>query len=214
MLPYLFIITTLLSFVLFYLGTGKDKRVLIISSLWLFTIALIAYNGYFENTIQRPPRFLFVILATTIISVIIYRKTRFNEISVNFLMGVHALRTSVEFILFELFLRHKIPILMTYKGWNFDILIGISALLILFYLLYTKKNLSGAFLLSWNILGVTFLSIIVLIAIFSSPSPIQQLAFEQPNIAVLQFPYIFLPTYIVPVVFISHLLTIRDTLNG
>jgi hypothetical protein len=45
---------------------------------------------------------------------------------------------------------------------------------------------------------------VVITAIFCVPSPIQQLAFDQPNRAVLFFPYIWLPTVIVPIVFFSH----------
>jgi hypothetical protein len=49
---------------------------------------------------------------------------------------------------------------------------------------------------------------IVLTAILSAPLPIQQLAFEQPNIAVLYFPFTFLPGFIVPIVLFSHLVVI------
>jgi len=49
---------------------------------------------------------------------------------------------------------------------------------------------------------------IVLTAILSAPLPIQQLAFEQPNIAVMYFPFVYLPGFIVPIVLFSHLVVI------
>ena len=214
MLPFLFIATTLLSLILFYQGTGKDKRVLVFSIFWLLSIGLISYNGYFENTQEKPPRFIFAVIPTIIAFIWFYRTIDLNRIKPKFLVAVHVVRIPVELILFELFLQKKVPILMTFKGWNFDILMGILATTILFYMLYTKKNPSKSFVLSWNILGLLFLTAIVLMAVLSSPLPIQLLAFDQPNLAVLQFPYIYLPTYIVPVVFISHLLTLKDTLHG
>ncbi|CAM4084560.1 hypothetical protein ZORO111903_00140 [Zobellia roscoffensis] len=209
MLQYLFIATTLLSLILFYQATGKNKRVLVFSILWLLLIGVIAYNGYFENTEIKPPRFIFAIIPSILAFAWIYKIVRLNKIKPKFLVAVHIVRIPVELILFQLFLQKKVPILMTFKGWNFDIIMGISALIILLYLLYAKKNLSRSFILSWNILGLLFLTTIVFIAILSSPLPIQQLAFDQPNIAVLQFPYIYLPTYIVPVVYLSHTLAIQ-----
>lgn len=50
-------------------------------------------------------------------------------------------------------------------------------------------------------------------ALFSTPSPIQQFAFEQPNIAILNFPFSWLPTFIVPLVLFGHLASIRKLLK-
>ncbi|MEM9987092.1 MAG: hypothetical protein AAF804_18515, partial [Bacteroidota bacterium] len=47
------------------------------------------------------------------------------------------------------------------------------------------------------------------IAILSAPLPFQQLAFEQPNVAVLRFPYVLLPGVVVPLVLLSHLLSLK-----
>ncbi len=100
---------------------------------------------------------------------------------------------------------------MTFKGWNFDILIGFSALVLLVYALITNKKFNKQFFIIWNIIGIVFLLFIVALAILSSPLPIQQLAFEQPNIAVLEFPYCLLPTCVVPIVLMSHILLLRSS---
>ncbi|WP_276165501.1 hypothetical protein [Zobellia alginiliquefaciens] len=211
MLQYLFIATTLLSLILFYQATGKDKRVLVFSILWLLLIGVIAYNGYFENTEIKPPRFIFAIIPSFFVFAWIYKSIAINSLIPKFLVAVHMVRIPVELILYQLFLQKKVPILMTFKGWNFDIIMGISAAIILIYMTFTKKTLSRLFLLTWNVLGLVLLTTIVLIAILSSPLPIQLLAFDQPNLAVLQFPYIYLPTYIVPIVYVTHILAIQKS---
>ncbi len=208
MLASTFIIITLLSLILFYLGTGKDKRVLWVSIGWILVIGLISYSGYFENTLAKPPRFLFVIVATIGLSLYLYRITRRNSLRTPFLVAVHVLRIPVEVTLYQLFLQEKVPIIMTFKGYNFDILVGISAMILLAYMLLSRKNPLQPFFLWWNVAGILFLATIVVTAILSSPLPIQQLAFDQPNTAVLTFPFSFLPAYIVPIVLLSHLLTI------
>jgi len=98
---------------------------------------------------------------------------------------------------------------MTFHGWNFDMVMGISAFIILVYHLILKRKINYNFFIIWNRIGIVLLLIIVSLAILSSPLPIQQFAFEQPNIAVLEFPYCFLPTCIVPVVLMSHSLLIQ-----
>ncbi|MBU2945295.1 hypothetical protein [Zobellia uliginosa] len=212
MLRILFVIVTLLALIIFYFGIGKNRRVLVTSLVWLLFMGLISYNGYLENTDAKPPRFLFVMVATAFVVMIIYKSVDKSNIKIGFLTAVHTVRVPVELFLFELYLQEQIPALMTFKGWNFDILIGIFSFFILFYLVYNKKNLPRFMMLLWNIIGLLFLATIVFLAVFSAPLPIQQFAFDQPNIAVVQFPYVFLPTLIVPVVFLSHLLSIKKLL--
>lgn len=205
-----FIGLTLLSVILFYLGTGKDKRVLLISIPWILIIGALAYSGYFMDTWTKPPRFGLVFAGAIGMSLFLYKIVDGNQLHADFLLAVHALRLPVELGLYQLYLDGEVPVLMTFKGWNWDIVMGISAILLLFYRLFTGNRLPALFVLVWNAAGVIFLTIIVTIAVLSSPLPFQQLAFEQPNKAVLEFPFVYLPAYIVPVVLLSHVLAIKN----
>ena len=118
------------------------------------------------------------------------------------------MRIFVEIILLWLFLYKYIPKLMTFEGRNFDMLSGLSAPLIA-YFGFTKNRLSKRFMLGWNVICLLLLLNIVVNAIFSVPFPFQQFGFDQPNVAVLYFPFVWLPCFIVPVVLFSHLVAIR-----
>ncbi|WP_133228291.1 hypothetical protein [Sphingobacterium corticibacter] len=120
------------------------------------------------------------------------------------------MRIPVEFVLFQLYLSGSIPILMTYKGWNFDILIGLSALVLAVLLFFIRFSKITGILKIWSVVGILSLASVVIIAILSSPIPIQQFAFEQPNTALLYFPYVLLPSLIVPTVFLSHFLLLKS----
>lgn len=98
---------------------------------------------------------------------------------------------------------------MTFEGWNWDIFSGISASILL--ILQLRGKLSAQLLQIWNYAGLILLAIIVFTAILSSPLPFQLMAFDQPNIAVLNFPFIFLPGIIVPIVILSHALLLKTT---
>ena len=118
----------------------------------------------------------------------------------------------VEIVLLELFFYNAIPKIMTFEGWNFDILAGISALFV-YYFGFIQKRISYRMMLVWNIVALGLLVTIVLIAALSMPSPIQSFGFTQPNIAIFFFPYVWLPSFVVPVVLFSHIVSIRQILT-
>lgn len=211
MLSAIFISITLLSILLFFFAIGLDKRAFLLIILWIIAVGVISYSGFFTNTSAKPPRFLLVPLGVVLISIFLLKRVNKKELNFNFLLAIHILRLPVELVLYQLFLQKQVPILMTFKGWNFDILMGISAVFILLYFLISKKKLSLSFILVWNTSGLFLLANIGIIGILSAPLPIQQFAFDQPNIAVLQFPFIFLPAIVVPLVFLSHILTIKKS---
>jgi hypothetical protein len=101
---------------------------------------------------------------------------------------------------------------MTFEGRNFDILAGITAPIIAYFSL-KKVKLSRNVVLVWNIICLGLLINIVVNGFLSAPSPLQQLAFDQPNIAILNFPFSWLPTFIVPLVLFGHLVSIRQLLK-
>jgi hypothetical protein len=102
---------------------------------------------------------------------------------------------------------------MTFEGMNFDILSGLTAPFV-YYFGFIKKQLHTKFLIVWNILCLGLLINIVSIAILAAPTPFQKLALDQPNTAVLYFPFIWLPAIIVPLVLLSHLASLRQLLKS
>lgn len=201
-----FLIISLLSLLLLYFGIGRDKRLLLFFVSWQILVGTFAILKVFE---KHPKLFPLLIVGTIALTFILLKRIDRQNLNPKILLAIHILRIPVELILFQLYLQNKIPILMTFKGWNFDILVGLSALIILLYQLLSKRKINTHFFKIWNIIGIVFLFIIVSLAILSSPLPIQQFAFDQPNIAVLEFPYCFLPTCIVPIVLITHILLIN-----
>lgn len=213
LIQIVFILLTLLVLCFFYFGTGKNKKVLFISLGWLLLTGVVSSTGFFEDTRAMPPRFLLVIFPAIIWIIYMYRQIDVSKIRTNYLLAVHIARVPVEIILYALYLRKEVPVLMTFKGWNFDIIIGTAAFLLLLYIWVSGKKPARKFFIAWNSTGIIFLLIIVTIAILSAPLPLQQLAFDQPNVAVIKFPFVFLPGFIVPAVFLSHLLLIRSGSN-
>jgi hypothetical protein len=126
---------------------------------------------------------------------------------------LHIVRIPVELTLFGLFLHHAVPELMTFEGRNPDILSGLTAPIV--YLLFFRKGkINQTGLLIWNLACLGLLINIVINAIFSAPFAFQKQAFDQPNIAVLFFPFSWLPSFVVPVVLFCHLVSIRQLITN
>jgi hypothetical protein len=202
-----FIVTAALTIIVFYLAVGRDKRILGGLALWTAVVGWVAYGGFFENTSTVPPRILLLLLPLVMLMVVLYRRIAVDNVNLPLLTAIHVVRIPVEFILYGLYLREKIPVGMTYAGWNFDIVVGISAVLLLVY--WRWKRPTDNFLRGWNYFGLVMLSIIVVTAILSAPGPLQQMAFEQPNVAILSYPFTLLPGTVVPLVVLSHLLSLK-----
>ncbi len=206
MAEMLFLGLTLLFVLLFYFATGRNKGVLLINIGWSLIIGTVALVGSFAS---YPQSFILALVATLVVHIFIFRKIGRQQPNVVLLLLIHVLRIAVELFLYELYLDKMIPRLMTFRGLNFDIVIGLFALVFLIAYLFQKSIINSWVFVLWNYLGILSLLIVVMIGVLSSPVPIQQFGFEQPNVAVLGFPYGLLPTIIVPIAIVSHLLLLR-----
>jgi hypothetical protein len=196
----------------------KTTPIFIGLTIWLVIQTILTLkNVYNADTNSFPPKILLFGILPTILTVIILFATKkgrkfIDSLPLKNFTYLNIVRIPVEIVLFWLFLNKAIPELMTFEGRNFDIIAGITAPFIAYFGL-TKNKLSRQIILIWNFVCLGLLLNIVVNALFSAPSPIQKFAFEQPNIAILNFPFSWLPTFIVPIVLFGHLTSIRQLLK-
>ena len=211
-----FIITTLLTIFLFYKATNNSKATLVIIFLWILLQATLSLSGFYTITNTFPPRFALLALPAIlfIIGLFVSEKGRvyIDSLDMRTLTLLHVIRIPVEICLYWLFLHKAIPQLMTFEGRNFDIIAGLTAPLI-FYFGYVKNYIGKTILLLWNFICLGLLLNIVVNAILSAPSAFQQFGFEQPNTAIIYFPFVWLPSCVVPLVLFAHLTSIRKLLS-
>lgn len=214
-LSLFFGLTTLLSIHLFARASRQALLLRLILLLWILLISALTYLGIPQQIDTLPPRLVLMVLPTLItISLLFVLPTGrrwMDSLDIKRLLWVHVVRIPVELCLYGLFIAKAVPEIMTFAGRNFDILAGITAPVMMY--LYGKKQLSKTGLLIWNFLSLILLANIVITAVLSAPFPFQQFGFEQPNIAVLNFPFVWLPTCVVPLVLASHLICIRALLK-
>ncbi|MEO8763856.1 MAG: hypothetical protein ABI416_06200 [Ginsengibacter sp.] len=165
----------------------------------------------------NPPRFLLLVLPPLLFIVALFvtpgGRRFLDNLNAKTLTILHTIRIPVELVLFWLFANKVVPQMMTFEGRNFDIIAGVTAPLV-FYFGFVKHRIGRKMLLLWNIICLGLLINIVVIAVLSVPLPFQKFAFDQPNIAIAYFPFIWLPCCVVPLVMLSHLATIRQLLGN
>lgn len=185
--------------------------------IWLiFQAVLTLRNIYNSDTNSFPPKIMLFGVLPAIFTIILLFTTPkgrqfIDSLPLKNLVYLNIVRIPVEIVLYWLFLNKAVPELMTFTGRNFDIIAGVTAPFIAYFGL-TKSKLNRQTILLWNFISLGLLLNIVVNALFSAPSPIQKFAFEQPNIAILNFPFSWLPTFIVPIVLFGHLVSIRQLL--
>lgn len=213
----IFSLTTFLTLLLLFRAAGYSKSLIMAILAWLILQSVVSLTGFYTVTDKMPPRFALLILPPFLVIVIslFTKKGRgfMDSLDIKTLTLIQVLRVPVELTLFWLFLYKMVPGIMTFEGRNFDILCGLTAPLI-YYFGYIKNVLGKKVLLAWNILCLLLLANIVITAVLSAPFPIQRFGFGQPNIALLYFPFIWLPAIIVPAAFLTHVVSIRRLIRS
>jgi hypothetical protein len=211
-IPVVFVLTTLLTIYIFYRASNQNAKLLFVIAIWMAIQSVIATTGFFTVANTFPPRLLMLIALPLgcIVSLFFTSKGRsfIEKFDVKTLTLLHSIRIAIETVLFWLFINKTVPQLMTFEGRNFDLLSGVTAPLV-YYFGFVKRKLGPKQMLVWNFICLAILLFTVSNAILSAPTPFQKLAFDQPTIAVLYFPFVWLPGIVVPLVILSHLITIR-----
>lgn len=196
---------------LFYKASTYKRKVLYIIFGWIFLQSAIGLSGFYLATDSFPPRFVLMVLPPLVFILILFftksGRDFIDKLSIKILTLIHIVRIPVEFVLFWLYLSKVVPQLMTFHGRNFDILAGITSILVYIFA-FKMVIIKRRTVLIWNFLSLGLLLNIMANGILSAPGPFQQFAFDNPNIALLHFPYNLLPSVIVPLVLLSHLASI------
>ena len=223
--PYTFVAITIatLCFIISAVHSGTGGRrtstpliTVIMLIVWLFITALLAFLEFTLDFEARPPR-LFLLMGIIIGALIILfarRQSRafFREMPLTTLTYIHIIRVPVELVLWWLASAGVVATKMTFEGSNFDILTGVTAPFAAIFLLGLRSKSKFAAIV-WNVAGLVLLVNIVQMAIRATPYFYDPSVFDQPNIAVFYFPFIWLPTFVVPAVLFAHLVSLYKLLT-
>ncbi|MBS1796366.1 MAG: hypothetical protein JSS81_21120 [Acidobacteria bacterium] len=188
--------------------TTPARILIFILSFWIFFQAVLALNGFYLVEAGFPPRLFlfgaFPALLLIVLYFVFFRRTFVERLPLRTLTLLSVVRIPVELVLFWLYRNQLVPQSMTFEGRNFDIVSGLAAIVV-YFVAFRGGRVNRPLLIGWNLLGLVLLFNIVATAILALPAFNPGQPPETVNRAVLYFPFVWLPTIVVPIVLFSHL---------
>jgi hypothetical protein len=194
---------------------GRTWLVAIPLLVWLALSAVAAATGALANFDAIPPHVVYVVFPAVItILVIAFRPGTapvLDRVPGDVLISFQVFRIAMEIVLWRLARAGVIPASMTFEGRNYDIIVGLTAPFIAW--LYARRMVSPGPVIFWNVFGIVVLANVVLIGFLSAPTPFRQYFEGPPNEMIAHFPFVWLVSFVVPLAFLGHLLSIRQLLR-
>jgi hypothetical protein len=183
---------------------------------WLLSTAGLAASGFFTKYDSLPPRLL-VLMVPALGLPLLLSFSRLGsalgrDLPVALLVAFHSYRLPLELIMQRAATEGTMPMQMAYTGYNFDIVSGVSALVVgaLAAWGYAPRWL----LLAWNALASGLLLAILVIAVASLPY-FRAFGSEpsRVNTWVAYFPFVWLPAGLVSAALLGHVILWRRLLS-
>jgi 4-amino-4-deoxy-L-arabinose transferase-like glycosyltransferase len=196
---------------LFGKAVRGSKPAIVLSLVWMVLQSVIAVSGFYLITSTIPPNFILVVAPPILLIAGLFLTgagRRFvDRMDLKWCILVHTIRIFVEVTLYWLFLYKQVPALMTFEAGNLDILAGVTVPFVWWAFNTGKMGRRGLFI--WN--ALCLLSVLNALgrAMLSAPFRFQHFAFDQPTVAILHFPFVLLPAFIVPAVLLCHFAVFR-----
>ncbi|HEY3499207.1 MAG TPA: hypothetical protein VGK73_31165, partial [Polyangiaceae bacterium] len=213
--------------VLFVLGVRRAERVagsepalvrrrVFLAALgvasWMGLIALAAASGVLGRFDLRPPPmvlwFATVLGSAVLVGLSSWGKRLAAGLPFAALVGFQAFRLPLELVMHQAANDGLMPSVMSFNGYNFDIVSGISAALVACLIVLEKAP--RWLIVAWNALGSALLLAIATIAMLASPV-IRAFGDDQLNVWVTRFPYCWMAVMVAAALF-GHLLVARKLL--
>lgn len=217
---FIALVAVLVAAVLWWINRPADFRsrtwrVAIPLVSWLALSGLLAAFGALKDFEAMPPRVAFVIVPAMIaVLVIAYRRgtgALLDRVPGDTLIAFQIFRVAMELILWRLARAGVIPTSMTFEGQNYDVLVGLTAPFIAWLL--DRRMVSPGPVIFWNVFGIVVLANVVFIGFLSAPTQFRQFYEGPPNEMIAYFPFVWLVSFVVPLAFLGHLLSIRQLLR-
>ena len=198
---------------------SKKKKVfngtLISLAGWAIATSLLAWSGVLSDFSSFPPKLIIVLIIPLVTIIWLVRTKEVKEILIHTppesIIWLQSFRIIVEILLWRLYIDNLAPIQMTFEGRNFDILSGLTALVVAY--LVANKKITSPLVIAWNLACLALLVNIVAIAILSMPTPFRVFMNEPANTIVTKFPIVWLPALLVPLAYGLHFLSLRQYLR-
>ena len=183
---------------------------IVAAAAWMFVTWRAAASGVLRNWDATPPPFALLVLAIVLVATAIalspIGRTLAGGLPLWILIGFQGFRLPLELAMHTMYERGVMPIQMSYSGRNFDVITGITALIV--SLLLASGRGGRLLAAAWNVLGFALLINVVVVAVLSTPR-FRYFGDDHLNIWVTYPPFVWLPAVMVLAALAGHLVIFR-----
>jgi len=194
---------------------GHFLRLLLDTVLWTGGFAIAAWSGLLARFDLWPPPLMVMALIVTAgpawLALSERARPLASRLPVAALIGFQAFRLPLEVLMNAAAAVGAMPVQMSYSGWNFDIVTGVTACLV--GPLAAIGRAPRWLVWGWNIIGASLLAAIVGISVASTPV-IRAFGDDRLNTWICFFPYVWIPSILVAAALAGHILLFRRLLAG
>jgi len=180
------------------------------TAVWMAGTLALAVSGALRRWDATPPPFALLIATIALLAVIIAFTSIGGRIASQVplwaLVATQAFRLPLELAMHRLVARGIMPPQMSYTGRNFDIVTGLTAIIVALLLLTGRAGRRTA--ITWNVGGLALLINVVVIAILSTPK-FHVFGTDHLSVFVTYPPFVWLPSVMVLAALAGHLLIFR-----
>ncbi len=195
-------------------STARARRVtlitLVITVVWMEATWMAASNGILREWHRTPPPIMLLLCAIVAVAVGLafspVGRRLATYVPLWVLVLVQVFRFPLELAIHAMYMAGVAPVQMTYSGRNFDIITGISALLVARFV--ASGRAGRGLVLIWNVVGLALLINVVTVAVLGTPR-FQYFGPKNLNVWVAYTPYVWLPAVMVLAALTGHLLIFR-----
>jgi len=180
------------------------------SAAWMTVTWLVADRGTFREWDRLPPSFAVLVLLIFIIAGRLAAGRVGGRLAASIplwvLVGVQGFRLPLEIAMHRMAERGIMPDQMSYSGRNFDIVTGITALVVA--ALVASGRAGRGLVTVWNVVGLALLLNIIAVAVLSTPF-FAYFGPDRLNVWVTYPPFVWLPAVMVLAALAGHLIIFR-----
>ncbi|MEO5769666.1 MAG: hypothetical protein ABIS92_15040 [Polyangia bacterium] len=178
-------------------------------ALWLAAMATAALSGLLGRFDLRPPPmviwFASMVVMTLALAWSPFGRRFADKLPFVALIGFQAFRLPLELIMHRAAVVGIMPTVMTYTGYNFDIVTGATALPLALYA--WRRPVPRWLIVLWNATGQILLFVVAGVALAASPL-FRAFGDAQLNVWVTEFPYVWIAVMVAAALF-GHVVTLR-----
>jgi hypothetical protein len=180
---------------------------------WLALTGMLAERGFFDDFQSIPPR-LVLALGLPLLTLLALTFSRriaplLAALPPAWPVAAQTFRIPVEIVLWRLAVAGVIPELLSFTGRNVDILVGLTAPVVA-YACFVRRAWPARVAVWWNWAGIVILLNVVVHAQLSAPTPWRLFETDPPTTFIADWPYIWLPDFLVPLAWLLHAVSLRQ----